>query len=203
MDNHEVFIKGGYVLLSRNLLTSDTWLNLPQSAKIVFINLLLLANHKPHKWYNPLLKQEIQIERGQLITGRKALAKQCRVSEWQIRTALSRLQVAQNIAIKPTNHFSLITICNYNIYQNPSNYESPAVPPANHQQTTTNNNDKNEIYIKGGINPPPIQTINNINITMPQPTRKRQTTYPEKMGWVKPSDSEVANGLGLFRGLKK
>jgi hypothetical protein len=39
------------------------------------------------------------------------------MSEMQIRTALEHLKTTKEITIKTTNRFSIITICNYNTYQ--------------------------------------------------------------------------------------
>lgn len=77
----------------------------------VFLHLLLNANHKPKRW------RGIIIGRGQLITSRKLLSKQLKISEQSIRTSLIRLKSTNEIIIKTTNKFSLITICNYDSYQ--------------------------------------------------------------------------------------
>lgn len=59
----------------------------------------------------------IEIKRGQLVTGRKKLAEQLEMSEQQIRTCLDHLQATNEITIKPTNKYSLITIVKYGFYQ--------------------------------------------------------------------------------------
>lgn len=80
----------------------------------VFIHLLLTANYEDKRWRN------INIKRGQIITGRMGLAQTLKLSERQIRTALDKLKMSGVIAIKTTNQYSLITVENYNCFQDSS-----------------------------------------------------------------------------------
>lgn len=77
----------------------------------LFVHLLLSANHQAQRW------QGIVIERGQLVTGRKSLGEQTGLSEQSIRTSLSKLKSTNEITVKSTSRFSIITICNYELYQ--------------------------------------------------------------------------------------
>lgn len=77
----------------------------------LFIHLLLLANHEPNKW------QGISVERGQVITGLKALNDATGISTQTLRTCLSRLEKAGNLTSKSTNKYRIITLCNYETYQ--------------------------------------------------------------------------------------
>lgn len=84
------------------------------------------------------------VMRGQLVFGRKAYAKKCSVSEQQIRTVVTRLKSTNEITIKSTKMFSVITISKYEDYQSPlkistntstntSTYQQPTI----NQQSTT------------------------------------------------------------------
>ncbi len=77
----------------------------------LFLHLLLKANHAPKKW------RGIQVERGQLITGRKILSAETGISEKMIRARLIKLEKGQEIVIKRASKFSIITICKYDKYQ--------------------------------------------------------------------------------------
>lgn len=68
----------------------------------VFMHLLLTANYEDKQWRN------IDVKRGQIITGRMELAQTLSLSERQIRTALDKLKMSGVIAIKATNQYSLI-----------------------------------------------------------------------------------------------
>ena len=77
----------------------------------LFIHLLLIAN-----WQDGRFKG-VEIPRGSLITGRKKLAKETGLSEQQIRTAIDKLKSTNEITTITTNTFTIISIQNYDIYQ--------------------------------------------------------------------------------------
>ena len=111
----------------------------------VFIHLLIKANRFPGKW------KGIDIERGQFITGRTSLSSETSLTEQQIRTALKKLHSTGEISIKSTSKFSIITICNYDNYQDAKCTEQPtdnqqvtSNQPASNQQVTTNKKYKKE-----------------------------------------------------------
>ena len=79
--------------------------------KCLFIHLLLNANYEDTKW------QGIEIKRGQLITSLKNLSLQNNISVKSIRTSLERLKTTNEVACKTTSKFTIITILNYNRYQ--------------------------------------------------------------------------------------
>lgn len=107
----------------------------------LFLTLLLMANHTPHKWKGH------QIKRGQLVTGRRQLSAITGISEQSIRTCFAHLKSTSEITIKSTNKFSIITICNYEKYQGSENEINQQInQQANHQLTTLKeyNNKKNK-----------------------------------------------------------
>jgi len=116
----------------------------------LFHHLIYGANHKDNKW------QGMEIKRGQIVTGRDKLSQQTGLSPRQIRTCLHRLQESQELTIKTTNRFSIITICNYDKYQvaesdsdQQSDQQATSKRPASdHKQELKNDkNGKNkEIY---------------------------------------------------------
>jgi uncharacterized phage protein (TIGR02220 family) len=90
--------------------------------------------------------QEIILEPGQFIFGRNAASKELRMSVQTIRTNLDSLRKRQNLTIKSTNKFSIITITNWDTYQHKenetnqqTNHELTSNPPAtNHKQEHKN-----------------------------------------------------------------
>lgn len=144
----------GFISLHRKILDWE-WYHDHNTTRL-FIHLLMKAAHQNTKW------QGQQILRGQLITGRKVLAVETGISERSIRTCLENLKTTNELTIKTTNRFSLITLVNYEIYQGIRPAKRPAKSPTNDQQPTTNNNvynvnkynkenfsDKNEINTEG------------------------------------------------------
>ena len=108
------------------------------------IHLLLKANHLPHSFiWNG--KAET-INTGQILTGRKSLARETGLSEQQARTALLTLShpTIGFLTIKSTNRFSIISIDKYSQYQSDSTITLTNKQPTSNQQATTYKNDKND-----------------------------------------------------------
>ena len=101
----------------------------------LFIHLLLKANYKPSEW------RGLSLAPGQLVTGRKQLSAETGISEQSIRTSLERLKSTNEITINPTNRFSIVTVCNYSLYQS----DSEAANQPEGQQPTNNQPATNHI----------------------------------------------------------
>ena len=91
--------------------------------------------------------QQVELKPGQFIFGREKAAKDLGTTVGKIRTSLDSLRKCQNITIKSTNKFSIITIVNWDIYQpteNQSDHQTDqqltSKRPATDQQATTNKN---------------------------------------------------------------
>jgi len=81
------------------------------NTKILFLHLLLKANWKDKNW------RWKNIKRWQLITWRYKLSQETWLSEYQVRSSLDKLKSTKEIASKPTNEHSLITVLEYDKYQ--------------------------------------------------------------------------------------
>lgn len=137
----------GWIKIHRKLVEWEWYRD--NNVKIVFLHLLLVANHTEQKW------KGITIERGQKLTSIENLAKETNLTPQQVRTALNKLKSTSEITIKTTNKNTLITIEKYNDYQvtkkenNNQNNEQANNQITNKQQTnnkqiTTNKNIKND-----------------------------------------------------------
>ena len=133
----------GYIKLWRKM-TEWEWYT-DTNTKAVFLHLLLTANHKDNKW------RGIEIKRGQRLTSRSKLAEELGLSEQNIKTAIKHLKSTHEITCQATKKYTIVTLCNYNDYQDDARESNQqANPQANRQVTTNKNvkNDKNEQYKK-------------------------------------------------------
>lgn len=99
----------GWIKLHRKMINWE-WYN-DINVKVVFLHLLLTANHEDKKW------QGIEIKRGQKITSLSHLAEETKLSVKQIRNVLNKLKSTGEITSKGTNKYTIITIVKYNDYQ--------------------------------------------------------------------------------------
>lgn len=125
----------GFIYLHRKLAEWEWYSDVP--AKVVFLHLLIMANHKDNKW------RGVVVERGQLITSISHLAKSIGISAQSTRTALTKLKSTNEITIKTTNRFTVISVNNYNEYQK-STSDTTNEQQTTNKQLTTNKNDKND-----------------------------------------------------------
>lgn len=105
-----------------------------QKAEMVqlFIYLLLKANCVDKQW------QGITIKRGQLATSNATMRQDLRLSEQQIRTCIKRLISTGEITYKSTSRYVVITICNYDKYQEIGN----SINEQNNEQTNNQSTDE-------------------------------------------------------------
>lgn len=110
----------------------------------VWVYLLLNATHD----YIPALfkGKKIVLEPGQLITGRKSISSKLCVSESKTKRILIELESDQQIDRQRSNQNSLITILNWDKYQDCDQQNGQQMTnerPASDQPVTTNKNVKN------------------------------------------------------------
>lgn len=129
----------GYIKIHRRMLDWE-WYDEPNVLR-VFIHCLLKANHIAKKW------QGLMIPAGSFVTGRLKLAQELNLTERQIRTALFKLKTTNELTIKSTRQYSIISIKNWNLYQTndqQNDQQTTNERPTNDQQTTTTKNEKKE-----------------------------------------------------------
>ena len=137
----------GFIILDRKMLKWE-WYQDTNTVRL-FIHLLLMANWEDKKW------QGIVIKRGQFVTSRKNLVKPTGLTEQQIRTCLNKLISTNEITKTATNKYTVITINNYDKYQNLNQYLNQRITnkqPTNNQQITTTENNKNNKNNKNNNN---------------------------------------------------
>lgn len=92
----------------------------------LFLHLLLSANVSDRQWHGMVIK------RGQLVTSYESLRERTGLSVRTLRTCLEKLEQTGEITRKATNKFSLLTVCNYESYQD-ENFENDKQPTSKRQ----------------------------------------------------------------------
>jgi hypothetical protein len=118
-------VSGGYVRVYRKLSSDPIWNRMAPAVTKVMIGFLLKANYQPTTWYDG--KDEIQIPRGSFITTAPMMAKFCNVSLKQSRAAFDHLERAKFATLTRAygraggraGGMTMVTICNYDLYQSP------------------------------------------------------------------------------------
>lgn len=146
MGNQDHFVEGGYIILSRQLLESRAWKSCNHKQKVMLITSLLNANHKDKAWWNG--KEYVDVKKSSFITSRDKFARNTDTTPRKVRTFWNKMEKVGFLTIKSTKQYSVVNICNYNIYQDPKIYKRPSKRQSSDQAATTNNNDKErkEIY---------------------------------------------------------
>ena len=128
----------GWIKIHRKFLDWQ-WFKKPEAVQL-FIYMLLKANHKDGNW------QGHEIKKGQFITSAQTISNDTKLSLQVVRTLLKKFELTNEIIVKSTNKFTMLTICKYECYQDENNTTNKQL--TNKQQTTnkqltTNKNVKN------------------------------------------------------------
>ena len=120
--------------------------------------------------------------------GRKSAAKELRMKPSSVRNRMKKLQNMRNLDIKADTHYSIVTICNYNDYQNIKTNKGQTVgQPKDNQRTTkgqpkdTNNNDNNVNNVNNDNNKECARAQTDKFI---KPSPSEVTEYAESIGWL-------------------
>lgn len=133
----------GWIKIHRKMLENPIVCK-DSSYLAVWIYLLLNATHKE---IPALFKgKKIVLQKGQLITGRKSIAKQLQISESKVKRILFELESDQQIDRQRSNQNSLISILNWDKYQEVDQENGQQMDSqwtTSGQPVTTNKNVKN------------------------------------------------------------
>ena len=135
----------------------------------MLIHLMLTAQYQDSDYMG------IKLKRGQLVTGRKKLSEETGLTEREVRTTIKRLENDQQIKVETTNKYSIVTLCNYEVWQGPKN--------KNDQQMTSKT-------------PNERPADDHIQINKEDNNKEKEDTNvspKKKKGFVKPTVEEVAN----------
>jgi hypothetical protein len=129
----------GWIKIHRKFLEWE-WFNKSEAVHL-FMYMLLKANHKDGKW------QGIEVKRGQFISSLGNISNATGISIQTIRTILKKLEKTNEIELKSTSQFTIVTISKYDCYQEQNDDTNKPLTnnqQATNKQLTTNKNDKKE-----------------------------------------------------------
>ena len=111
----------GYFVIHRELFEKTIWVNSTAAQKVILLYLIGQANHDEKEW--EWKGEKYNIKRGQLITSIDKIASGCGkdVKHQNVRTAIKRFQKLDFLTNESTKQGRLITILNYDEYQNLKN----------------------------------------------------------------------------------
>ena len=121
-------LEGGFVRVYRSILKWEWYDDI--NTKTVFLHLILTANYEPKKWHGKV------IQRGQRVYSRAKLAAELKMSERNVRTAVKHLISTGEVTSEGMSQYSIITIKNYDLYQQATG-EVTSDRPATDQRPTT------------------------------------------------------------------
>ena len=107
-DNQTNYING-YIKLYRKMLNWEWYTNIP--VRILFEHCLLKANYQDKNW------QGIIVKKGSFVTSYEKLSIETTLTVRQIRTAINKLKMTNELTIKTNNKYSIISINNWDSYQ--------------------------------------------------------------------------------------
>ena len=115
-------IKGGYIILSRKTIDSEIWSKPPLYLKVW----VWLLSHAQFKGYKGLKRGQIRTKIPDIVKGIswKSGYRKEYPSKDQVYKVIAWLKKNNDITTKRATHGMIITIENYNIYQDAKNYGS-------------------------------------------------------------------------------
>lgn len=117
-----------------------------------WIYLLMKASIK-----DVVLRDGVKVKRGELVTSLSTLSRDLRMSVKQMRRVLGALKTAGYVTSKWASKYSIITICEYNIYQSANGMKGQADGQANGQANgQQNKNNIEDKEISTNVDIPPI-----------------------------------------------
>jgi len=130
----------GFIKLHRQLIEWEWYSDIKVCR--VFLHLLLTANFKDGNW------RGYAVKRGQVIIGKESLGKTLGLSIQEVKTVFKKLKKTGEIATKATNKFVIVTVCNFDSYQDKEAIEKETAtnkkPTSNQQATSEQPQRKNE-----------------------------------------------------------
>ena len=186
----------GWIKLHRKICQWEWWKNI--KVKVVFIQLLLEANHEPNKW------QGHEILTGQIVTSLNSLANNCGLTTRNVRTALSHLKSTGELTSNAHSKFRIITLNNFSKYQITD--KQPDKQSTSNRQSTDNTirmkeckNDKKKEVSGGKIpQPTPAETFRNFILDFTDKTENYKDLVSALSAKLQISEFQISAEIDKF-----
>ena len=122
----------GWLKLYRSILDSAVF----QDAEVLKVWIWLLCNVAFEQHDTICYGKVIHLKPGQIATGRKKIAQCTDLNETKVYRALTALKSLGNIEIKATNKYSIITVVNWDKYQDENGKRTSSEQQTNSKTTT-------------------------------------------------------------------
>ena len=96
----------------------------------LFVWLLLSASDRDVR------RRGVALRRGQVLISQRKLAQELHMTHREMRTCISRLQMTGEITVEVTHLYTIVTICNYDVYQAPAESKRHSTDTVTTHQTT-------------------------------------------------------------------
>ena len=132
----------GYIKIYRQILDWEWYDDV--NTKAVFLHLILKASIEDTRWHGETVK------RGELITSISQLSSELKLSVRSVRTALNHLKATNEIAIRTTPNYSVISVLSYTDFQDSDKQNDKR--PTNDRQTTDKLTTNDRQHLKNNKN---------------------------------------------------
>lgn len=170
-------------------MDNPLYLSEPFTRMQAWIDLLLLANHKEGFFY--VRGNKVVVGRGQVGTSSRTLASRWQWSRGKVERFLKDLENDNQIEPQKNNVITLISICNYDDYQNTEPQTEPQTSrrqTTDEPQTDRNKNDKKEKNVNNDNNRDKAETAKRFT----PPSIDEVQSYISEKGYSVDAESFVA-----------
>jgi hypothetical protein len=148
-------MKFGWIKLHRKILDSRVFAN--EGLFRLWIYCLCRANHETNYVQIQTGKgnTEVEVNAGEFIFGRKSVSRELGMNPSTLYKRMQKLEMIGNINMQSNSHYSIVSICNWEVYQDSDFKKEQAKEQASNTQVTgkeqasnTEKNDKNDKNVK-------------------------------------------------------
>ena len=118
----------GWMKMHRRF-TAWEWFGCAEMVQL-FVWLLLSASDRDVR------RRGVTLRRGQVLISQRKLAQELHMTHREMRTCISRLQMTGEITVEVTHLYTIVTICNYDVYQAPAESKRHSTDTVTTHQTT-------------------------------------------------------------------